>query len=189
MCCSAKGATAEVPAVAIDSLTISSCRILLIEDHLDTATLMRRVLVRRGYHVVVAASLAEARVRSVPHRLDGGAAGDSGVEGEGSPRFEPGAAFEGEAWLAPSARAPHFLLGGLAVMLSHRLGGGVLHAASVEFDGGVVAFVGPSGAGKSTACRHMAGAPLVSVDRHGEDSPIGPIARKASVAASRTTGS
>jgi len=73
--------------------------------------------------------------------------------------------FAGRAWLDTDARAPHHLLGGLAVMLSHRLGGGVFHAASVELDGAVVAFVGPSGAGKSTACRHMDGAPLVSVDR------------------------
>jgi hypothetical protein len=73
--------------------------------------------------------------------------------------------FEGSAWLADDARAPHHLLGGLAVMLSHRLGGSVFHAASVELDGGVIAFVGPSGAGKSTACQHVAGAPLVSVDR------------------------
>lgn len=50
-------------------------------------------------------------------------------------------------------------------MLCRRLGGAVFHAASVELDGGVVAFVGPSGAGKSTACRHMEGAALVSVDR------------------------
>jgi CheY-like chemotaxis protein len=60
MCCSAKGATAKVPAVAIDSLTPSSCRVLLVEDHLDTAMLMRRVLARRGYEVVVATTLAEA---------------------------------------------------------------------------------------------------------------------------------
>jgi hypothetical protein len=73
--------------------------------------------------------------------------------------------FAGRAWLDDDARAPHHVLGGLAVMLSHRLGGGVFHAASVELDGGVVAFVGPSGAGKSTACRHLEGAPLVSVDR------------------------
>ena len=73
--------------------------------------------------------------------------------------------FAGEAWLDADARAPHHLLGGLAVMLGHRLGGGVFHAASVELDGAVVAFVGPSGSGKTTACRHMGGAPLVSVDR------------------------
>jgi hypothetical protein len=74
-------------------------------------------------------------------------------------------AFEGTAWLVDDARAPHHLLGGLAVLLTHRLGGGVFHAASIELDGAVVAFVGPSGAGKSTACRHVEGAPLVSVDR------------------------
>ena len=63
MCCSAKGATAGVSAVAvaIDSLTTPSCRVLLVEDHPDTAMLMRRVLARRGYDVVVAASVAEAR--------------------------------------------------------------------------------------------------------------------------------
>jgi hypothetical protein len=76
-----------------------------------------------------------------------------------------GTAFEGTAWLADDARAPHHLLGGLAVLLTHRLGGGVFHAASVELDGAVVAFIGPSGAGKSTACRHVEGTPLVSVDR------------------------
>jgi energy-coupling factor transporter ATP-binding protein EcfA2 len=49
--------------------------------------------------------------------------------------------------------------------LLHREGGAILHAASVELDGAIVAFVGPSGAGKSTACRHVAGATLFSVDR------------------------
>jgi hypothetical protein len=77
----------------------------------------------------------------------------------------PDGAFEAAAWLADDAPAPHHLLGGLAVLLTHRLGGGVFHAASVELDGAVVAFIGPSGAGKSTACRHVEGAPLVSVDR------------------------
>lgn len=73
--------------------------------------------------------------------------------------------FDGVGWLADDGRAPHELLGGLAVMLSRRLGGGVFHAASVVLDGGVIAFVGPSGAGKSTACRHVEQAPLFSVDR------------------------
>lgn len=73
--------------------------------------------------------------------------------------------FDGVGWLADDGRAPHELLGGLAVMLSRRLGGGVFHAASVVLDGGVIAFVGPSGAGKSTACRHVGQAPLFSVDR------------------------
>lgn len=73
--------------------------------------------------------------------------------------------FEGAAWLADDARAAHHVLGGLAVMLTHQLGGGVFHAASVELEGAVIAFIGPSGSGKSTACRHVEGAPLVSVDR------------------------
>jgi hypothetical protein len=69
------------------------------------------------------------------------------------------------AWLGEEARAPHDLLNGLAVMLTHRLGGAVFHAASVEVAERVVAFIGPSGAGKSTACLHMGGAPIFSVDR------------------------
>jgi hypothetical protein len=93
--------------------------------------------------------------------------------GAGGPATER-TAFEGTAWLAGDARAPHHLLGGLAVLLTHRLGGGVFHAASVELDGAVVAFIGPSGAGKSTACRHVEGAPLVSVDRLAL-LPLGPV--------------
>jgi hypothetical protein len=96
--------------------------------------------------------LGGARIWQAPGRSESAAA-------QGTPRFE------GMAWLASEARAPHHLLGGLAVMLSHRLGGSVFHAASVELDGAVIAFLGPSGAGKSTACRHVEGAPLVSVDR------------------------
>jgi hypothetical protein len=69
------------------------------------------------------------------------------------------------AWLDEDPRAPLCLLNGLATVLGHRLGGGVLHAASVELDAGVIAFVGPSGAGKSTACRHVERAPPFSVDR------------------------
>lgn len=84
--------------------------------------------------------------------------------GGASVRTAPGG-FEGRAWVADEAPAPLHLLGGLALMLSHRLGGTVLHAASIELNGGVVAFMGPSGAGKSTACRHVEGARLVSVDR------------------------
>lgn len=36
------------------------CRILLVEDHADTAAMMRRLLARRGYVVTVAATCAEA---------------------------------------------------------------------------------------------------------------------------------
>jgi len=36
------------------------CRILLVEDHADTASMMLRLLVRRGYVVTLAASVAEA---------------------------------------------------------------------------------------------------------------------------------
>lgn len=37
------------------------CRILLVEDHVDTAAIMQRLLARRGYVVTVARTLAEAR--------------------------------------------------------------------------------------------------------------------------------
>lgn len=73
--------------------------------------------------------------------------------------------FSGRAWVDEDARAPDLLLSGLTALLAHRLGGAVLHAASVELDAGVIAFIGPSGAGKSTACRHVEPAPLFSVDR------------------------
>jgi hypothetical protein len=49
--------------------------------------------------------------------------------------------------------------------LVHALGGTVLHAASVELGGGVIAFVGPSAAGKSTACGHTATSLCFSLDR------------------------
>jgi hypothetical protein len=62
------------------------------------------------------------------------------------------------------ALGPRFLLSGLSALVLHRLGGGILHSASVELDAGVVAFVGPSGAGKSTACRHVDGCALFSTD-------------------------
>jgi hypothetical protein len=113
------------------------------------------------------ARLWPARSATEGDALGGMAAGGMGFEGR---------AFEGTAWLADDARAPHHLLGGLAVLLSHRLGGSVFHAASVELDGAVVAFVGPSGAGKSTACRHVERAPLVSVDRLAL-LPMGPVLR------------
>lgn len=43
--------------------------------------------------------------------------------------------------------------------------GAVLHSASIEWEAGVVAFIGPSGAGKTTACQHVPGARLFSIDR------------------------
>ena len=42
------------------SLLTEPRRILLLEDHADTAAMMRRLLMRRGYHVVVASTIAEA---------------------------------------------------------------------------------------------------------------------------------
>jgi hypothetical protein len=68
-------------------------------------------------------------------------------------------------WLGADPRAAHFVMSGLASLLLHRRGGALLHSASVALDDRVFAFVGPSGAGKSTACRHVAGAELFSVDR------------------------
>jgi CheY-like chemotaxis protein len=39
---------------------LTPCRILLVEDHIDTATMMRRLLVRRGYEVTLATTVADA---------------------------------------------------------------------------------------------------------------------------------
>ncbi|MFW6051846.1 MAG: hypothetical protein ACODAU_11765 [Myxococcota bacterium] len=50
-----------------------------------------------------------------------------------------------------------------AVVLAER-GGALLHAAAVELDGAVCAFLGPSDAGKSTACRHT-GERQFAIDR------------------------
>ena len=72
--------------------------------------------------------------------------------------------FSARAAVAPVGGAPQ-LFAGLAALILHRHGGAILHAASVELDAGVIAFVGPSGAGKSTACRHVDGAPAFSIDR------------------------
>jgi hypothetical protein len=69
------------------------------------------------------------------------------------------------AWLAPDARAAHFLMSGLCALLVHRHGGVLLHAASIVLGSGVLAFIGPSGAGKSTACGQVQGALAFSIDR------------------------
>jgi hypothetical protein len=73
--------------------------------------------------------------------------------------------FHAEAKITSSARAAESLLTALAAAVLHRAGGAVLHAASIELPYGVVAFIGPSGAGKSTACAHVTGGRLFSVDR------------------------
>jgi len=72
--------------------------------------------------------------------------------------------FAARARVGPAGGLPQ-LFAGLAALLLHRRGGVILHAASVELDAGVIAFIGPSGAGKSTACRHVDGAPAFSIDR------------------------
>ena len=40
--------------------TLRPCRILLVEDHADTAAMMQRLLARRGYNVTLATTFAEA---------------------------------------------------------------------------------------------------------------------------------
>jgi hypothetical protein len=74
-------------------------------------------------------------------------------------------AYAAEAWLPPCSRDTTTLVGALSSAVLHDAGGVLLHAASVLVDSRVVAFLGPSGAGKSTACRHMGGAPIFSLDR------------------------
>jgi len=70
-----------------------------------------------------------------------------------------------EARLTPNRRGAESLLTGLSAALLHRLGGAILHAASLELRGVVVALIGPSGAGKSTASRQLEDGRLFSVDR------------------------
>lgn len=111
----------------------------------------RPALPRPGITWQWAEGAGQVVTRFAHARISGGADGAGG--------------FSGRAWVGDDARASHLLLSGLTALLVHRLGGAVLHAASVELDAGVVAFIGPSGAGKSTACRHVEHASLFSVDR------------------------
>ena len=74
MCPDANPVTGSAPTVAIQPAILPSamataraaasslrpCRILLVEDHTDTALMMQRLLARRGYAVTVATTLAEA---------------------------------------------------------------------------------------------------------------------------------
>ena len=75
MCSEANGRIGSAPALAIQPVSVSSaasaaslapspglrpCRILLVEDHADTALMMQRLLARRGYVVTLAMTLADA---------------------------------------------------------------------------------------------------------------------------------
>jgi DNA-binding response OmpR family regulator len=69
VCSKASGFGGTASATAVDPIVVSAnmaplraepSRILLLEDHADTAAMMRRLLIRRGYDVVVAATIAEA---------------------------------------------------------------------------------------------------------------------------------
>ena len=96
----------------------------------------------------------------------------------------PGAQKVVAARLQRTPQAARELLELLVCLLAQHLGGLVLHAAAVELDKGVVAFVGPSGAGKSTACQHVGEARLFSADRLA----VVPRAQALGVTAHRTRG-
>jgi hypothetical protein len=70
-----------------------------------------------------------------------------------------------EAQLTANRSGAQSLLTGLSAALLHRRGGAMLHAASIELHGAVIALIGPSGAGKSTASRQLEGGRRFSVDR------------------------
>jgi CheY-like chemotaxis protein len=77
VCSQAKGlAGAAVPvvtrpsAVTPSAATLKPCRILLVEDHADTAEMMQRLLARRGYVVTVATTVAEARSAAQTQTFD-----------------------------------------------------------------------------------------------------------------------
>ena len=52
------------------SAALVPCRVLLVEDHADTAGMMRRLLARRGYVVTLATSLTAARVAVTSEPFD-----------------------------------------------------------------------------------------------------------------------
>jgi two-component system CheB/CheR fusion protein len=52
------------------AIALSPCRILLIEDHADTAAMMQRLLARRGYVVTLATTLREARCAVASETFD-----------------------------------------------------------------------------------------------------------------------
>src|SRR6202012_5316799 len=45
-------------------------KILLVEDHADTAEILKRMLVRRGHEVVIAGNVAEALEKGTTERFD-----------------------------------------------------------------------------------------------------------------------
>lgn len=76
-----------------------------------------------------------------------------------------GAQVRAEATVLSGSVALAGVLSAIVSALTIARGGAVLHSASVEWKSGVVAFIGPSGAGKTTACQHVTGARLFSIDR------------------------
>lgn len=64
----ANSVQSDVPAAA--AVALPPCRILLVEDHADTAAMMRRLLGRRGYVVMLATTLDEARRAAASHSFD-----------------------------------------------------------------------------------------------------------------------
>jgi len=78
---------------------------------------------------------------------------------------DPSPLFTADVWLPADPHAVQTLMGGLCSAVLHAIGGAIVHASSVQLDGGVIAFLGPSGAGKSTASRLLGEGALFSVDR------------------------
>jgi CheY-like chemotaxis protein len=52
------------------SSRVKPCRILLVEDHVDTRSLMRRYLERHGYEVLCAGGIGEAKVLAATSAFD-----------------------------------------------------------------------------------------------------------------------